>query len=397
MNPKTLHPAALVCLAFACVTGSATTLHAQAATQPARNASLKQEVQLAYDRALAFLRTKQNAGTGQWGDAEPVAFTGLAVTGFLLDPSRDPKGPVPPEAKKGTEFLLKNVQPDGGIYVKARANYNTALALMALLLQPKLENEEVMLRARRFLISRQMDLDEKGKNDNPLDGGIGYGDDKGFHADMSNTHFVLEALYYAQSLLADKGDAAKNEPQLNYGAAIDFIQRCQNRPESNSSPWVSKDPKDAGGFVYGPGDTRGPKEQLPDGRVALRSYGSISYAGLLSFIYAGLTPDDPRVKAVIQWLSENFTLDENPGMGPEGLFYYYHTMAKGLAAANTGFIKLKDGTTVDWREVLARKLLNIQKGDGSWVNDGAGRWMESDSVLTTSYMLLALARIHQGL
>eukprot|EP01031_Cornospumella_fuschlensis_P012689 gene12689-15506_t len=121
---------------------------AQAATQPARNESLKQEVRLGYERGLTFLKSKQNAETGQWGDAEPVAFTALAISSTLLDPNRDPKAPLPEHIEKAYGFLLKNVQPDGGIYVKARANYNTSMALMALLLNPKPEYEEVMLRAR---------------------------------------------------------------------------------------------------------------------------------------------------------------------------------------------------------------------------------------------------------
>ncbi len=390
---KTLKPILLTLLAvMACSPRS----YAQSATVADRHASLKQEIQLAYKRGLVWLAAKQNAETGQWGTAEPVAFTGLAVGCLLLDPNRGGmQGPVPPAAEKGAAFLLKNVKPDGGIYVEARANYNTALALMALLMNPKAENEDVMLKARRFLVGRQMDLDEKGKNDNPLDGGIGYGDAKGNHADISNTHFVLEALYYSQSLLADKGDAGKKEPQLNFGAAIDFIQRCQNRPESNKSSWVSTDPKDAGGFIYGPGETRGGEYKTADGRTALRSYGSISYAGLLSFVYAGLDKDDPRVQAVLKWLSENYTLDENPGLGAQGIYYYYHTMAKGLAAAKVDFLKLKDGTLVDWRVNLAEKLMNIQKGDGSWANDAAGRWMESDPELVTSYMLMALARLYE--
>jgi squalene-hopene/tetraprenyl-beta-curcumene cyclase len=264
------------------------------------------------------------------------------------------------------------------------------------MLNPKPENEEIMLKARRYLVTRQLDLDEKGKNDAPTDGGIGYGEEKATHADLSNTTFALEALYYAQSLLADKGDAAKNEPQLNYAAAIDFIQRCQNRPASNKSSWVSKDPADAGGFIYNPTETRGAKVELPDGRVALRSYGSISYAGLLSFIYAGLDKKDERVQAVLEWLRNNYTLDENPGLGAQGLFYYYHTMSKALTIADVDFIKTKDGKTIDWRAGLTSKLLNLQKGDGSWIND-QGRWMESDSVLTTSYILMALGRIHQTL
>jgi len=371
----------------------------QSATQPARHESLKQEIRLAYERGLAFLKSKQNAQTGQWGDAEPVAFTALVVASHLLQPGRKPADPVSPEIEKATAFLLKNVQPDGGIYVKARANYNTSLALMALMLNPKPENEQIMLAARRFIIGQQNDFDEKGRQDNPFDGGVGYGTPKPgipAHADLSNTHFALEALYYAQNLLADKGDAAKNEPQLNYAAAIQFIQNCQNRPETNKAGWVSTDPKDAGGFIYSPGETRGGEVKTPEGRTALRSYGSISYAGMLSFIYAGLDKNDPRVKAVLQWLSENYTLDENPGLGAEGLYYYYHTMAKGLAIAGVDFIKTKDGITIDWRADLAQKLLNLQQGDGSWANT-AGRWMESDSTLTTAYMLMALARVHQSL
>ncbi|HBJ88285.1 MAG TPA: cycloartenol synthase, partial [Verrucomicrobiales bacterium] len=214
----------------------------QAASQAPRHESLKQELRLGVERGLNFLRAKQNAETGQWGEAEPVAITGLAMTAFMLDPNRKPGDPVPAEVEKATRYLISNAKPDGSITIKARATYNTAIALTALLLNNRPENEEVMLKARRYLVTRQLDLDEKGTNDNPTDGGIGYGEEKATHADLSNTTFALEAIYYAQALLADKGDAAKNEPQLNFGAAIDFIQRCQNRPESNKSSWVSKDP-----------------------------------------------------------------------------------------------------------------------------------------------------------
>ncbi|MBE2284846.1 MAG: cycloartenol synthase [Prosthecobacter sp.] len=378
------------------ITLGTASLFGQAATQAARHESLKQELRLGVERGLNFLRSKQNGETGQWGDSEPVAITALGIISFMLDPNRKAGDPVPAEVEKATKFLLSNAKPDGGIYVKARGNYNTALALTALLLNPKPENEEVMLKARRYLVTRQLDLDEKGKQDNPLDGGIGYGDDKGMHADMSNMVFALEAIHYSEALLADKGDAAKNEPKLNYAAAIDFIQRCQNRPESNKSSWVSKDPDDAGGFIYNPVETRGAKVENPDGSIALRSYGSISYAGLLSFIYAGLEKDDPRVKAVIEWLQNHYTVEENPGLGASGLYYYFHTMSKALSTADIDFIKTKDGKVIDWRADLTGKLLSLQKGDGSWAN-AEGRWMESDPVLVTSYILMALGRIHQTL
>lgn len=384
-------PAVLLTLAL-----GTSSVFSQAATQPARNESLKQELRLSVERGLNFLRSKQNRETGQWGEAEPVAMTALGVISFMLDPNRKAGDAVPAEAEKGVKFLLSNAKPDGGIYIKARGNYNTALALTALMLNPKPENEEVMLKARRYLITRQLDLDEKGKQDNPLDGGIGYGDDKGMHADLSNMVFALEAIYYSEPLLADKGDAAKNEPKLNIAAAIDFIQRCQNRPETNKSSWVSKDPDDAGGFIYNPTETRGAKVENPDGSIALRSYGSISYAGLLSFVYAGMEKDDPRVKAVIEWLQNHYSVDENPGLGAAGLYYYYQTMSKALSIAKIDFIKTKDGKVIDWRANVTGKLLSLQKGDGSWANT-EGRWMESDPVLTTSYILMALGRIHQTL
>ncbi len=368
----------------------------QATTQAPRNESLKQELRLGVERGLNFLRSKQNKATGQWGEAEPVAITGLAIIGFMLDPNRKPGDQVPAEIEAATRYLISNAKPDGSICIKARATYNTALALTALLLNNKPENEQVMLAARRYLVTRQLDLDEKGKQDNPTDGGIGYGEEKATHADLSNTTFALEALYYAQSLLADKGDAAKNEPQLNFGAAIDFIQRCQNRPESNKSSWVSKDPKDAGGFIYNPTETRGAKVENPDGTISLRSYGSISYAGLLSFIYAGLDAKDPRVKAVIEWINANYSATENPGLGAAGLYYYYHTLSKALTIAKIDYIKGKDGKLIDWRSDITQKLLGLQQGDGSWSNT-EGRWMESDPVLTTSYILMALGRIHQTL
>ena len=70
--------------------------------------------------------------------------------------------------------------------------------------------------------------------------------------------------------------------------------------------------------------------KTPDG--GLRSYGSMTYAGLKSMIYAGVGPDDPRVKAAFKWAQKHYDLKTNPGMGTAGLYYYYHTFAKALDA-----------------------------------------------------------------
>src|SRR6185369_601865 len=90
-----------------------------------------------------------------------------------------------------------------------------------------------------------------------------------------------------------------------------------------------------------------------NGRVALRSYGSISYAGLLSYIYCDLKPDDARVRAVFDWLRKNYTLEENPRMGPQGLFFYFHTMSKALSLYGVDDLELADGKKVNWRHDLA--------------------------------------------
>ena len=41
---------------------------------------------------------------------------------------------------------------------------------------------------------------------------------------------------------------------------------------------------------------------------------------MLSYAYAELDKTDPRVTAVQKWLVDNYTLEENPGMGAQGQF-----------------------------------------------------------------------------
>jgi squalene-hopene/tetraprenyl-beta-curcumene cyclase len=102
-----------------------------------------------------------------------------------------------------------------------------------------------------------------------------------------------------------------------------------------------------------------------------------------------LKKDDQRVVAALDWLSNHYTLEENPGQGAQGLYYYYHMMAKGLTAAGVNELSVKDGKKVNWRPELAAKLLALQKPDGSWASEN-GRWMEKDPNLVTAYTLLAL-------
>jgi squalene-hopene/tetraprenyl-beta-curcumene cyclase len=126
----------------------------------------------------------------------------------------------------------------------------------------------------------------------------------------------------------------------------------------------------------------------PEG--GLRSYASMTYAGLKSMIFAGLDKDDPRVKAALEWLAKHYTFDENPGMGDSGLYYYYHTMGKALDVLGDETFTDSKGTAHAWRDELADAVIGRQQADGSWVNANA-RWMENDPNLVTAYALMALA------
>jgi squalene-hopene/tetraprenyl-beta-curcumene cyclase len=297
-----------------------------------------------------------------------------------------------PEVKKGYAFVLGCAKPDGGIYVTNLANYNTSICMMGLLAARDAKYDAVLRRARGYLVNGQADLGTKGKLDTPWDGGIGYSHDEG-RSDMNNTVTALEALYYSKRLIADTDPGAKD---LNWDAAIHFLQSCQNLADVNKASWVSTDAKDRGGFVYDPETSKAGGVTNANGKVALRSYGSISYAGLLSYIYADVKQSDPRVQAVLDWLSSNYSLKENPGMGQQGYYYYLHLMTKALNAAHVDTLQLKEGSKLDWRKDVAIRLIDLQKNDGSWQND-TGRWWEKDANLVTAYSVMALEIIYRSL
>ena len=358
---------------------------------PPPDISLRKEVERAYDRGCAWLLSRQSP-EGFWSDPDHPALTALPLRALAGDPAEHHRAARAPALERGYRFLFASARPDGGIYrIPSLVNYNTAVSLVALIDSGDPAHRDILRAARRFLIRGQQDRGEPGETDHPLDGGIGYGSSH-THSDLSNTLLALEALHATRHLVRD---AAPEEDRLDWEAAIRFVQNCQNLPATNPLPWASDDPENRGGFVYFPGSSKAGETILPDGRIALRSYGSMSYAGLLSFIYAEMEPGDRRVKAVMEWLGRNYTLEENPGMGRQGLYYYYHTLAKALDLSPEPLLS-PEGERIPWARDLALRLLQLQRSDGRWENDN-GRWWEKDPNLSTSYTLLALARLHPHL
>ncbi len=373
---------------IALLTGSA--LIAQT---PSKYLSLQEEMKQAISRGNAWLATQQKP-EGHWDDPQIPAFTALSLTAAVRDPNIAQAKEKPAYINKGFDWLRAQQKEDGGIYNRGLSVYNTATSLTALASAQNEGYEAAMVRARKHLINNQWDTGEKGKVDGPNDGGIGYGS-KNDRSDMSNTYLAIEAIVASQKVIDDgkHGD----QPDLDWGAAVEFLSSCQNLEETNKNDRASNDPKNKGGFFYGPNETKvDDNTPLANGKVPLRSYGSMSYVGLLSMLYAKLSPDDQRVKAVKEWLGGNYTLEENPGLGGQGIYYYYNAMAKALAATGDDKLKLADGKEIDWRKELGEKLLTTQNADGSWKNTN-GRWMESNPVLTTAYTVMALEAIYYSI
>lgn len=353
------------------------------------HAPRRQEVRTAIERGLVFLQNAQDPN-GWWSTPDQPAITALVLTTLNLEPTRRFQRSRTSEMNRGFDYLLSCARPDGSIQKSGLANYNTALSLLALTSAADTNLLPVIVKAREFLASTQVDLGVKGTNDTPFDGGVGYGS-KYQHSDMNNTLVAIEAMRASEVLFPkDSSPAALPMPDLDWKAVVRFLERCQNLPGTNVFEPVSNDPRDRGGFFYYPGHSMAGGVTNPvTGRVALRSHGSMTYGGLLSYLYAKLGKDDPRVVAVKDWLRANYTLEENPGMGQQGYFYYLHLLTKALTASEEERLRLSDGAEVPWRDQVAGRLLRLQRADGSWVN-AEPRWWEADPILATCYAMMTL-------
>ena len=165
------------------------------------------------------------------------------------------------------------------------------------------------------------------------------------------------------------------------------------RDSFNSAEFTEHIPEgDEGSFIYsavGKGETKAePLANTP--ARGLRGYASMTYAGLKTFLYAGMDKEDFRVQAAMDWIRMHYDLDSNPGMGKQGLFYYYHVFAKTMNAIGDPILTDHKGVEHDWRNDLVKKLASIQRADGSWTNT-TGRWYEDDPNLVTAYSLLAIS------
>lgn len=332
----------------------------------------------AIDRALTWLASQRDAN-GAWRSDYGPGVTGLVVTAYL----RHPKGKYnadSPEVKRALDWIVSLQNPDGSIYdPKSQLplpNYSTSTSLMALSAARHPRYAAVIKKAQDFLIQSQVDEGEGATPEDSNYGGIGYGSNPKRN-DLSNLSFALTAL---------KESGAPHDAAV-WDKALKFLSRLQNNSETNDESWAGDD----GGFIYGLGKGEPPESKAgndPQGRP--RSYATMTYAGVLSMIYANVSVNDPRVQAAMRWLSQHWNLDENEPIGKQGLYYGYHTMAKALAAVGNPIFTTADGKKLDWYKELSDKLLSLQTPAGNWPPNEADRWYEGDPVLVTAYGVLAL-------
>jgi squalene-hopene/tetraprenyl-beta-curcumene cyclase len=356
--------------------GPATTPQDAASESPAAATTTDAEAfGNAVDRAIGFLQSKGQSPDGSYSAHAGPGATALVTTAVL----RHGRTLSDPVVANGLKYLEGFVRDDGGIYPEdsTLSNYETCLAILCFSEANRNGRYDKLIEeAERFLKGLQWDEDEGLELSSESYGGAGYGSHE--RPDISNTSFLMDAL---QAAGAGPDDEAVKK-------ALIFVCRCQNlESEFNTTEFSALNPD--GGFYYtcAAGGTSH-AGTTPNG--GLRSYGSMTYAGLKSMIYAGVGPDDQRVKAALKWIQGHYDLKENPGMADAGLYYYYHTFAKALDTAGLKLLEDTDGVKHDWRRDLREELLRRQQPDGSWINQN-DRWMESDPNLVTGYALLALS------
>jgi len=219
-------------------------------------------------RSIRFLKMTQ-AKDGSWTESELVGVTGLVTRSLLASGLKADD----PAVARGIANLLSHQKPDGGFYTKdsLQRNYETCITIMVLAAANEQgQYDERIKRAEGFLRELQWDQGEGIESSDPAWGGGGYG--KHERPDLSNTQYLLEALS-AAGVKSD--DPAMQRIKV-------FVSRTQNfESEANNTPFAGK--INDGGFYYTPAAGGESKAGVTEDG-GLRSYGSMTYAGLKSLI-----------------------------------------------------------------------------------------------------------------
>lgn len=326
------------------------------------------------EKGTKFLLAKQ-AEDGSWSDRQMPALTALPLWALSTAdiPTVKTSQVFQAARQKAAAFVLGTQRADGGFYVpkpgrggSGLGNYNTSVCLSALF-DSGLAPKAALLKARSYIASSQLE------GDDTMAGGFGYDKiSRRRYADLSNTSYAMSAMSKTASLEEFRTEGKKAD--IDWEKALSFVENL-----------MKKEGPDAGGAAYNERTPQAGTSTNAQGKVHLRAYGSMTYAAVLSMCAAKLDRGDPRVRQSLEYLTKYWSVDENPGMGNQGLYYFYDIMARALSAAGVDRVGEHN-----WKKELSTKVMSLQKPDGSWFNDN-NRFWESDPVLCTSFALLVLS------
>lgn len=354
------------------------------AAESAFSETLQEEARASIVKGLAWLAANQTP-EGYWSDEKFPAMTALPLWAFAGAQA----AAYTAQVDKAVMFILSKAQPDGGIYVPdpqrggaGLGNYNTSICMMGLHATGRKDVIRAIQKAREYTAATQLiGTDEHA-------GGFGYDRGGRRHTDLTNTGMALDAMRRTQSV-EDLRPSGEKRADLNWDAALKYVENMQQKDGADKGGFLYTKSFAPGGNPNAGGAPRGGQGGGDRARPQLRSYGSITYVGLLSMMHTRLTRSDPRVTSALDYCTKHWTLDENPGQGGQGIYFYYNILTRALSAANVEAIPQAAGGTLAWREALIRKVISLQRPDGSWINEN-NRWWENDPVLVTAYSLLAL-------
>ena len=316
------------------------------------------------DKAINYLKSTQNPKDGSWSEQRSPGVTGVVVTGLLHTGRVTPNDPIVANGLKYIESLVnaKAGHIAGKDPKPQLQNYVTSINVMALVgRQPGRQVQGGHRRRGQVPQEAAVGRGRRARGqENDFYGGAGY--DSKSRPDLSNTQFFLDALKAA--------GVAKDDPAFKKAAGLrQPLPEPQGRVQR---PALGRQDQRRQLHLH---RRRRRRDQGPmttaDG--GLPGYGSMTYAGIKSLIYCGVSKDDPRIKKAFEWIQKNYTLDANPGMpkvsGQQGLYYYYHTMAKCLDVLGVDEFEDAEGKKHDWRAEITAALAKRQQPDGSLVND----------------------------
>ena len=333
---------------------------------------LQKRAKDAIDKGVRFLR-QQQAADGSYG--HHVGLTAMALLAMAESPRKYTPGDGP-FIRRALDFIASQARANGSITGEETPTYNTALAIMALHVLDASKYKKEIEGGQRFLVKFQSDEDQNYTKRDKYYGGIGYGGDE--RPDLSNLQYALEAL---------KKTDFDEESDVWEKAEL-FVKRCQNFTEEDEQdvlerPWAGND----GGFIYEPGASRA---------GGTKSYGAMTFAGLKSLMFTKQSNKrDPRVKAAIGWIRENYDFNTHPGMGTTAYFYYLQTAASALEAYGENYLPSTSGTKHNWGADLVSKFIYLQQADGSWVNEDRKYW-EGNKILVTARAIITLNHVFRA-